>query len=226
MIGIIAALPSEASLLKEELIAEQKETVGGIDFLIGDIKNSFVCLAVGGVGKVNAAMCAQIMIDRYNVGVIFNVGVAGGRKGSLARGDLAVATSVVQHDADTTALGDPKGFVSTVNTVHFEVNETISSRLVSAAVRLKLPCRRGVIASGDQFVDSAEKVAEIAEAFDAVAFDMEGGAIAQVCRRNAVEFVEIRAITDFADEAGGKDFSQSLEECALLPQKVVYETLK
>ena len=185
MIGIITALPSEANLLAQELVTEQRETVGGIDFLIGDIKNSFVCLAVGGVGKVNAAMCAQIMIDRYNVGVIFNCGVAGGRKGSVERGDLVVADSLVQHDVDTSALGDPKGFVSTVETV-----------------------------------------VELAEAFGAIAFDMEGGAIAQVCRRNGVEFVAVRAITDFADEKGGKDFKLSLEECALLPQRAVYETLK
>ena len=226
MIGIITALPSEANWLAQELVTEQRERVGGIDFLIGDIKNSFVCLAVGGVGKVNAAMCAQIMIDRYNVGVIFNCGVAGGRAGSVERGDLVVADSLVQHDVDTSALGDPKGFVSTVETVAFDVNETMSLRLASAVKKLKLPCKRGVIASGDQFVSGSGKVVELAEAFGAIAFDMEGGAIAQVCRRNGVEFVAVRAITDFADEKGGKDFKLSLEECALLPQRAVYETLK
>lgn len=226
MIGIIAAMPVEAELLLSRFAECEQERCGDIVFFSGTLKNSFVCLAVSGVGKVNAAMCAQAMIDRYRVGVVFNCGVAGGLAGAVSRGGVVIADGLVQYDVDTTALGDPKGLVSTVNVVTFPVNELISARCAARAEQLGYPAKRGVVASGDRFLNDGRKVREIAADFGAKAFEMEAAAIAQVCLRNRVEFVAVKAISDYADEAGAEDFALSLDEVAKIPQRIVWEVLK
>ena len=226
MIGIITAMPTEASEFSGKFSECRTETVAGISFCAGTLKNSFVVLASGGIGKVNAALCAQAMIDRFGVGIIFNCGVAGGLRSAVSRGGVVVADGLVQYDVDTTAMGDPKGFVSTVNTVRFEVNELVSARCANLSAALGYATVRGTVASGDRFLSDSAAVRSIARDFGAVAFEMEAAAIAQVCMRNRVEFVAVKGISDYADDAAADDYQASLEETARIPQRVLWEVLK
>jgi adenosylhomocysteine nucleosidase len=147
------------------------------------------------------------MILRYQPCLILNSGVAGSLSASLTIGDIAVAESLVQHDMDTSALGDPVGLISGINIVHLPCDEAASARLAKCAASLEgVSVKRGVIASGDQFMSDGEKKRRIADTFGAVACEMEGAAIGQVCYVNAVPCAVMRAISDGGDEAAAMDY--------------------
>ena len=149
--------------------------------------------ACGGVGKVNAAMCAQILCRHYRVDLILNSGVAGCLTG-LPIGALVLAEDFVQHDVDTTAVGDPIGLVSTVNTVTFPTWDPARCREILA--ELGHPAGSGRVASGDWFAVKGDRAAWIRDTFHPVLTEMEGGAIAQVCLRNGTRFVALKSVSD------------------------------
>lgn len=147
----------------------------------------------GGVGKVNAAMATQLFIDLYRPGRIINVGVAGCFE-NVPIGTLVLAEKFVQHDVDTTAVGDPIGMVSTVNRVEFPVTELEKAR--SAMDRTGLPYRVGGVATGEWFATKGDRARWIAETFRPLLVEMEGGAAAQVCLRNGVPFLALKSVSD------------------------------
>ena len=201
MIGIIGAMDVEIDGFKELISDYKTETVSGIEYITGKINDKDIVLAMCGVGKVNAAICAQTMILKYSPDAIINSGVAGGLSKNLNTLDVAVATMVVQHDCDTTAIGEPLGLISRVNLVEIPCDENISKSLANAAKSLKKPfVECGIIATGDVFVNSIEQRNKIINNFGAIAAEMEGGAIGQVCYINNVPFGVLRTISD---NAGG-----------------------
>jgi len=205
MTGIICALQYEAELLTEKLENKTQECVSGITFTAGTLSGNDVVIAVCGVGKVFAAICAQTMILKYSPDLIINTGVAGAVHSSLQCGDITVASSVVQHDMDTSPLGDPKGLISGINVINFDCAPQKDKIIeIAKANGCKTLC--GVIASGDQFVASAEKKDYIEENFSAVACDMEAGAIGHACYINSTPFCVIRAISDSADGKAHLDY--------------------
>lgn len=205
MTGIICALGYEAELLISKLENKSTECVSGITFTSGTLHSKNVVIAVCGVGKVFAAICAQTMILRYSPSLIINTGVAGAVHSSLVCGDITVASSVVQHDMDTSPLGDPKGLISGINIINFKC---APQKDVIAQIAEQNGCKSliGVIASGDQFVASAEKKDFIENNFSAVACDMEAGAIGHACYINSTPFCVIRAISDSADGSAHLDY--------------------
>ena len=112
MIGIISALNVEMESFRAFIQNPTSETIAGIPFVSGTVEGKEVVTAVGGIGKVAAAMCAQAMISTYHPDVIINTGIAGSLSNDLAIGSIAISTSVVQHDVDTSVLGDPSGYIS------------------------------------------------------------------------------------------------------------------
>lgn len=208
MTGIIAALSIEVEGFREITEPEERLSYGGIDFTWGRINGRDVVFAVCGVGKVNAAICAQTMILKFKPGVIINTGVAGAVASGLKVGDIAIATSVVQHDFDCTAIGEEMGLVTCGDAAL--VNIPCAGRIVEAveaAARAEgIDTLRGIIASGDQFIASSGRKDEIAAGFGAIACEMEGAAIGQVCRASKVDFAVIRAISDSADSGAPVDF--------------------
>lgn len=206
MIGIIGAMQVEIEGLKAMLTDPVTETVSGIDFVSGRLEGAPVVLAVCGVGKVFAALCAQTMILRYRVDAVINTGVAGTLCRELGIGDVAVSADVVQHDFDTSDLGDQVGLISGLDTVHIPADPALVHLAQRAVAAQGHRCVVGTVATGDQFLSDRTRKEWIHNTFAAVAGEMEGGSIGQVCYVNHVPFVVLRTISDSADGDAPADF--------------------
>ena len=204
-IGIIAAMDLELNELKAAMADTETETVSGIEFVRGTVEGRPVVAAVCGIGKVYAAMCAQTMILRYAPDAIVNIGVAGTLTKDLGVMDIAIAGQVCQHDMDTSALGDPVGLVSGADRIYFPADLTIVGTLEQCADTLGFRHSTGTIASGDQFIHTPEKKQYLSEQFEAIAAEMEGGSVGQVCFVNGVPFAVLRTISD--GDGGTMDYN-------------------
>ena len=159
MIGIIGAMTLEVENLVNELTDKREETVAGIHFYLGNLCGKDVVLAVCGVGKCFAAMCAQTMIVKYSPSLVINIGVAGALSSDLKVGDMAIATAAVQHDMDTSAIGDPIGLISGINMVYLPCDEALGNTILACGEKLGYNTKKGIVASGDQFVaDMGKKI--------------------------------------------------------------------
>lgn len=215
MIGIIGAMSVEIDGIKQRIEQAEVRRIGGVEFVSGKLCGKDVVAAQCGIGKVNAAICAQSMILTYSPELMINSGVGGSLTKELTFGDIAIARSLVQHDVDTSPLGDPVGLVSTVNKIYFDCDERAVS-LIDGIVREMegVSGTVGTIASGDQFIGSGERKDWIEKQFGAIACEMEGGAIAQVCDVNQVKCAVIRAISDNADDDSHMDYGQFVQMAA------------
>ena len=214
MTGIIAAMSCEAEMLLDIMQDEAEHKVGGATFYTGKIANEQVVLSTCGVGKVFAASCALAMIMKFAPDRIINTGVAGALSPSLNKLDTVIGTSAVQHDMDTTALGDLPGEISGIKKVFFECDEMISAKLFDCVNAIGGKAKRGIVATGDRFVSSAEDKAYIRKTFGADCADMEGGAIAHTAFVNNIPFVVVRAISDGANDDSAMDFPTFLAVAA------------
>ncbi len=212
--GIIGAMSVEVEALKAQIKEPVTETVSGIEFVSGTLYGKDVVIAKCGIGKVFAALCAQTMILRYSVDRIINTGVAGTLCEELGILNVAVATAVVQHDMDTSPLGDPVGLISGINVVEISATDELADDVKKAADALGINCVKGVIASGDQFINDAQKKAWIHDTFNAVACEMEGAAIGHVCYVNGVDFAVIRAISDNASGDADIEYPEMVRRAA------------
>lgn len=214
MIGIIAAMDVEMKSLRSYMENTETEVISGIRFVRGTLEGKDVVTAVCGIGKVFAALCAQTMILHYQPQAIINTGVAGTLTDALTIGSIAVSSAVVQHDMDTSPLGDPIGLISGINKVELPADRLLTGQLSACAKVMGIKTATGVIASGDQFVASAERKAFIAEHFKAIACEMEGAAVGQVCYVNKVPFCVLRAISDSADGSSHMDYPTFVQMAA------------
>lgn len=203
MIGIIGAMALETDAIINEMEQREETVVSGIRFVRGCWQGKEVVVATCGVGKVFAALCAQTMILQYQPERIINTGVAGALAKDLHILDVAIADGVVQHDMDTSPLGDPVGLLSGINQVVLPADLAAASVMEKAAESLKIKTMQGLIASGDQFIAADEQRNRIRDLFDAICCEMEGAAIGQVCYVNDVPFSVLRAISD-GDEGDAK----------------------
>lgn len=207
LIGIIGAMEVEVQALKDLMDNAELKEISTVVFYRGKINGIDTVVAVAGVGKVNAAVCAQTMILEYSPDYIINTGVAGGLSEELKIGDVAVADKVAEHDMDTSPLGDELGFITGINKVYMQCDEYISGLMYDAAKSVDgINAVRGTIASGDQFIASEEQRRFIKKNFNAVAAEMEGAAIGHVCTMNNVKFGVLRAISDGANSDSTIDF--------------------
>lgn len=222
-IGIIGAMKIEVEALCAAMTDTVSETVGHMEFVYGTLRGKRVVCAKCGIGKVFAAMCTQTMILWYAPAVIVNSGVAGTLSEKLSIGQVALAEQVVQHDMDTSALGDPVGWISGMDMVYIPTDPTVTACLaacLSACVGgLGVPYMRGTVASGDRFVSSEAEKNRIRAAFDTaghpvIACEMEGAAIGQVCYVNSVPYGILRAISDGGDEQAFADYPTFLAAAA------------
>ncbi len=227
-LGIIAAMNKEAELIFAAMTEVKKEVCGSIEFMIGKIGATDVICAVCGIGKVFAAMCAQTMIVKYAPDAVINTGVGGTLTHKLTIGDVAISTDVVQHDMDTSALGDPIGLISGINVVHIDADEKLREAVQKIANEAGMNTVCGTIASGDKFVADAKLKEYITENFGGIACEMEGAAVGQVCYVNKTPFLVIRAISDDADGGACDDYpafaKKSAENSAMIVIKLA-ETL-
>lgn len=213
-IGIIGAMKSEMDAIKASIEQPSEQEISGIRFVQGTIHGVDVVAATCGIGKVFAALCTQTMILTYHPDLIINVGVAGSLTPKLNIGDIAIADRVVQHDMDTTSIGDPAGLISGINIVYLPCDEDAARMMEACAEALDYTHETGVIATGDVFMQDGARKKQVAETFDAISCEMEGGSIGQVCYVNGVDCCILRAISDNGDEDAHEDYHMSLEMAA------------
>ena len=222
-IGIIGAMACEVDPLIAQMENAQESIVGSIKFTQGLLCGKDTVIAQCGIGKVFAAMCAQTMILHFGVSAIVNVGVAGSLCDALRIGDIAVAKSTVQHDMDTSPIGDPVGLISGINMVYLPCSERLGDLLASCIEAQGVHYVRGTVASGDQFVASPAQRARITDHFDAVACEMEGAAICQVCYANGVEVGILRAISDNCNDPSTMDYATFRDSSAKVGCKILLD---
>ncbi len=221
MIGIICAMQIEADGIIALCENVKTTTHAKMKFTLGTLHGKDVCIVVCGVGKVNAAMCALMLIEKYKPNLVLNSGVAGSLSPIVGIGDIVVATKSVEHDMNGTALGDKQGEITFPdgNMMFFECDKQASTLL--AAICKEIPdtkVAQGIIASGDIFVSDRKLRFKINDRFGALACEMEGAAIGHVCVRCEVPYGIIRAISDDLDENKGMDF---VKFCELASKKTV-----
>lgn len=201
IIGIIGAMDIEVDELIAVMTEKEIKTISSINFVKGKIYDKNVVVAKCGIGKVFAAICAQTMILEYNPKCIINSGVSGALSDNLSIMDTVIADKVVQHDMDTSPLGDPKGLISGINIIYINADNDLSEKIENSAKDLNLNVNRGIIASGDQFIANENKKLEILNNFNAISCEMEGASIGQVCYVNSIPFAIMRTISDGKGEA-------------------------
>lgn len=228
MIGIIGAMDIEIEGLREKMTGAETGTLSGTEYTRGQLYGAEVVTAVCGIGKVNAAMCAQTMIMEYKPELIINTGVAGSLSPELNVGDIAIADGTVEHDMDTTAIGDEPGLV-VINgrtMVKIPSDGDLSKKIAAAAKALGIKYAVGTIASGDQFVATKEAKFTIAEKFGAVACEMEGAAIGHVCCANKVPFAVVRAISDSLTDGSEMEYGEFKHLAADISNKMILRLLE
>ena len=189
-IGLMYAMPGEIESLLAQEGTHLLQTVAGVSFY--HIREDVIACC-GGVGKVNAAMATQLLITLYRPDLILNAGVAGCFE-EVPIGTLVLAEGFVQHDVDTTGVGDPVGLVSTVKQITFPTSDFAAAK--AAMDKVGLPYRTGLVATGDWFAVPCQRTQWIADTFHPLLCEMEGCAVAQVCMRNGVKCMAIKSVSD------------------------------
>lgn len=228
-IGIIGAMDEEVEILKSLLDITETVTQAGMTFYKGLLHNKEVILARSGIGKVNAAVCAQLMITLFKIDCLINSGVAGTLHKDINQGDIVISTDAVQHDVDTTVFGDPLGAIPRLGVTFFKADERLMDLAQKAAQNLNFECVsifKGRIASGDQFIAGGELKERIWSHFAPSAVEMEGASIAHVAYLNQVPYVIIRAISDKADGSADLSYEEFLPLAANHASLLLEEMVK
>ena len=206
-LGIIGAMAVEVTALKEKMENKEIVTRAGMEFCAGILEGLLVVVVQCGVGKVNAALCVQILCDCFGVTHLINTGIAGSLCADLDIGDLVVSKDAMYHDFDCTAFGYAFGQVPGLDVTAFPADETMVAFALTAAESVNPGhVKVGAIATGDQFVCGKDQKNSIIEKTGALCTEMEGGAIAQAAYRNGLPFVILRAISDKADDSAEMDY--------------------
>ena len=231
MTGIIGAMESEVRILISKLENAKEQIIGRNVYYTGLLCGKEVVIARCGIGKVAAAVSAQIMIDRFGADLVINTGIAGGLAKGIGIGDIVIASGLIQHDFDLSLFGYAKGYIPgfdqqdrNVPTVFKADCETVG-KLECAAKKLGVNCKTGVIVSGDIFVCDSAKKNELVSLFGAYATEMEGAAIAEAACLSGVPFAVIRAISDSADEEATESFDTFEEKAAGVSSSMILEFL-
>ena len=220
MLGIIGAMDKEVNALRDEMRDVTEKQIGYTRYYQGMLWGVPVCLARCGIGKVHAGLCALGMILSFPVTALLNIGVAGALRPTLQIGNIVIGTSAVQHDMDTTPIGDPLGLISGPNIIHMPCDPALSQKLMKAAEEAGLRYEQGAIATGDQFIVGTEKKTFLADFFGAAACDMEGGAIAQCCYEMQIPYAAVRAISDTRD-GDGREYAEKADEACRNEEKLL-----
>ncbi|RDY26338.1 5'-methylthioadenosine/adenosylhomocysteine nucleosidase [Romboutsia weinsteinii] len=227
-IGIIGAMDEEVDILVE--LMDIKETVekASLKFYEGTLEGKDIVLVRCGIGKVNSALCAQILISEFKVNAIVNTGVAGALHDDLDVQDIVISTDAIQHDMDATVFGYKKGIVPRMENSTFVADEKLIQAAYDSSVAEAKSNKvvKGRVVSGDIFISSKELKDELVKEFDAYCGEMEGAAIAHVCTLNDVPFVIIRAMSDKADGSADVTYEEFVVEAAKNSKDIVLNMLK
>lgn len=226
--GIIAAMQEEMQEIKNIMEEIKEQKIYDLTFIKGKINDKDIVLVKAGVGKVNAARVTQILIDNFDIQAIINVGSAGSANDELDIGDIVIGQKIVQHDFDITAFGHPKGYISNVGQ-YVESDAQLIKKMEQTINKLdsnEFKIKIGTIASGDIFCTELQMKNKIRTKFNADAIEMEGAAIAQVCKLDNIPFIIIRSISDKPNGNNEITFDKFLEKASKRCASIIKEFFK
>ena len=229
IIGIIGAMDEEIHILKGRMELTETIELAGMKFHKGQLMGKTVVLVRSGIGKVNAAICAQILISNFQVSAIINTGVAGAVHDDLSVGDIVVSSDVIEHDFDVTGFGGYKlGQIPRMDEYIFQADKTIVEIAMNASKKENKNHKTvvGRILSGDVFVASREKKDLLWREFQGYCTEMEGAAIGHTCHLNQVPFVIIRAMSDKADGSAHVNFNEFVHHAANHSSEIVIDMIQ
>lgn len=208
MLGIIGAMDEEVAKLKELMTEVDITTKAGMDFYNGKMSGKDVVVVRSGIGKVNAGICTQILVDEYGIDAVINTGIAGSLNPDINIGDIVLSTDALQHDMDATGFGYEPGVIPRMETSVFVADEKLRGLALDCCRRVNpdISVFEGRVVSGDQFISDKEVKNRIVNQFKGYCTEMEGAAIAQAAYLNNVPFLIIRAISDKADDSATEDY--------------------
>ena len=227
MIGIIGAMEEEVAALKEAMDIHETVEQASMVFCKGVLCGKEVVIVRSGIGKVNAGICAQILVDRFKAEMLINTGIAGSLDAKIDIGDMVISTDALHHDMDASEFGDALGQVPRMDVLSFPADETLVKKAVQASEKANpdIHTFTGRIASGDQFIASREVKERIVKNFHPLCVEMEGAGIAQAAYLNQVSYVIIRAISDKADNSASVDYPTFERQAIAHSVKLVKELL-
>lgn len=208
MLGIIGAMDEEVAKIKERMEHVEVLEKAGMEFFEGVLSGKNVVVVRSGIGKVNAAICTQILVDTYKVDAVINTGIAGSLNADINIGDIVLSTDTVEHDMDAVAFGYPLGQIPRMDTFSFETDATLRAlaKSVCAEKLSNISVFEGRVVSGDQFVSDQQKKAWLVDNFSGYCTEMEGAAIAHTAYLNQIPCLIVRAISDKADDSASVDY--------------------
>ena len=227
MIGIIGAMEEEVSALKAAMADVVQSEFASMVFCRGMLCGKDVVVVRSGIGKVNAGICAQILVDRFGADLLINTGIAGSLDARIDIGDMVISADAVHHDMDATEFGYPVGQVPRMEVMSFPADEELVKKAVQASEKANpdIHTFTGRVASGDQFIASREVKDKIVENFHPLCVEMEGAGIAHAAHLNKVSYVIIRAISDKADNSASVDYPTFERQAIAHSVKLVKELL-
>ena len=207
-IGIIGAMEIEVERLKQDMTVHRSVVRARMEFFEGELKGRPVVVVKSGIGKVNAAVCTQILIDDFQVEAVINTGIAGSLNPEINIGDIVISTDVVHHDMDAVNFGYELGQIPQMDVFSFQADRKLIEQAEEVCARVNPEIRsfQGRIISGDQFVADKQMKERIVNTFHGLCTEMEGAAIAQASYLNGIPFVILRAISDKADDSASMDY--------------------
>lgn len=216
MIGIICALKIEVEGLKKLMDNPESMKKAGLEFISGKISGKDIVLLECGIGKVNAAVGTQIMIDSYSPDVIINSGIAGSLAKDLIVGDIVIANDCIEHDMNTVELGDPRGQICFTDEKRIDIpaDKATYEKLAECCQGLGSTVRIGRVATGDMFVSLRHQRESLAFEFGALCCEMEGAAVGHTCYMNKVPFAILRSISDDLKFHKGENYEEFKELAA------------
>ncbi len=208
MLGIIGAMDEEVAKLKEHMTDVTVTTKASMDFYKGKLNEKDIVVVRSGIGKVNASICTQILVDDFSIDAVINTGIAGSLRNEINIGDIVLSTDTLEHDMEATAFGYPVGQIPRMDTFSFKADETLMelAKKCCEKVNPEVSVFTGRVVSGDQFISNKEKKNWLIETFDGYCTEMEGAAIAHCAYLNNIPFLIIRAISDKADDSAQMDY--------------------
>lgn len=207
-IGIIGAMDVEVEKLKADMQIARIVEKAQMEFCEGTLKGKPAVVVKSGIGKVNAAVCTQILADLFGVDAVINTGIAGSLNAGINIGDVVISTDVLHHDMDAVQFGYPLGQIPQMEVFSFRADEELAEKAkkVCEKVNPEIKVFRGRVVSGDQFIADKSVKERIVENFQGYCTEMEGAAIAQASYLNGIPFVIVRAISDKADDSATMDY--------------------
>lgn len=209
ILGIIGAMEEEIEIIREYLEGTEESSFAGMTFYSGKIDGLDIVLVRCGIGKVNAAICTQVLISNYNVNSVINIGVAGAVHDDLEIGDIIVSNDVIEHDFDATGFGYKLGEIPRMDTYVFEADKDMVEKIMSVGNKATdYKAVEGRILTGDIFVACGDKKKFLWDNFQGYCTEMEGAAIGHTCYVNNVPFVIIRSMSDKANGKAHDNFAE------------------